>query len=148
MHIMDILEFKDEHFYLSNFYETPILYNGYYFTNNEAAFQAMKCPERIHEFCGLNPSKAKKLGRRVQLRHDWEFIKESVMYEICKQKFLQHPSLAKKLLTTGNGLLVEGNDWGDREWGVCGGRGNNKLGKILMTIRKELKDEEKNKAEN
>ena len=137
---MDILEFKNENFYLSNFYETPIYYKGHYFQNNEAAFQAMKCPERMHEFCELNPSMAKRLGRHVKLRPDWEFVKESVMYEVCKQKFLQHPSLAKKLLATGDGLLVEGNDWGDREWGVCNGDGNNKLGKILMSIRKELKE--------
>lgn len=136
---MDVLEFKDDYFYLSNFYETPIFYKGYYFRNNEAAFQGMKCPDRIEEFCQLNPSEAKRLGRKVILRPDWEFVKEAVMYEICKEKFLQHPSLAQKLLSTGDGLLVEGNSWGDREWGVCNGVGNNKLGKILMSIRNELK---------
>lgn len=137
---MDILEFKNEYFFLSNFYETPILCFGHYFANSEAAFQAMKCPERAKEFCGLNPSEAKKLGRHVKLRDDWETVKNAVMYEVCKQKFLQHPNLAKKLLATGDAKLVEGNDWGDRVWGVCNGEGENRLGRILMLIRSEFAD--------
>lgn len=137
---MDITEFEDKYFFLSNFYETPVLYRGYLFNNNEAAFQAMKCPEKAEYFVGLTPLQAKHLGRQVKLRADWEFVKEAIMYEICKQKFLQHPSLAKKLMATGNALLVEGNDWGDQEWGVCDGQGENKLGKILMTIRKEFNE--------
>ena len=29
--------------------------------------------------------------------------------------------------------------WGDRFWGVCSGRGQNMLGRILMEIRKDLR---------
>lgn len=137
---MDILEFKDDYYFLSNFYEKKVTYQGLTFRNNEAAFQAMKCPERMKEFCNLNPSAAKRLGRSVKLRTDWEEIKETIMYEICMAKFSQHPDLARKLIDTGDGLLVEGNFWGDRVWGVCDGTGNNKLGKILMKIRSKLKE--------
>ena len=46
---MDILEFKNEHFFLSNFYETPIFYKGHYFQNNEAAFQAIEMTTKYTE---------------------------------------------------------------------------------------------------
>ena len=36
-------------------------------------------------------------------------------------------------------LLEEGNTWGDRVWGVCQGQGENRLGKILMKVREELR---------
>lgn len=86
-----ISEFRGEYYFLSNFYLAPVTYNGMRFENNEAAFQAAKCPERMAEFCCLNPSEAKKLGRMVKLRGDWEAVKDTVMYEICKAKFSQNP---------------------------------------------------------
>ena len=129
--------------FLSNFYEAPVTYHGYQFSNNEAAFQAAKCPERMAEFCKLNPSAAKRLGRRVSLCPEWESIKDNVMYSICRAKFTQNPDLLKKLLDTGDAELVEGNTWGDKVWGVCNGEGENRLGKILMRIRSEIREEQK-----
>ncbi len=87
---VSISEFRGEYYFLSNFYSAPVTYNGMCFENNEAAFQAAKCPERMTEFCRLNPSEAKRLGRRVKLRGDWEAVKDTVMYEICKAKFSQN----------------------------------------------------------
>ena len=133
-----INEFRGQYFWLSNFYSAPVVYAGRRYPNNEAAFQAAKCPGMEDEFVDLNPSQAKRLGRRVPLRGDWEHVKDEVMYEICKQKFLQNPELLERLIATGDAKLVEGNDWGDRYWGVCGGVGRNKLGKILMELRVEL----------
>lgn len=61
------------------------------------------------------------------------------MYDICRAKFEQNADLRCKLLTTGDAMLVEGNTWGDTVWGVCQGKGENRLGKILMRVRKELR---------
>lgn len=61
------------------------------------------------------------------------------MYEICLAKFTQNENLKLKLLETEDAYLEEGNDWGDKEWGLVNGNGKNKLGKILMRIRDELK---------
>ena len=133
-----ISAFRGAYDFLSNFYPAPITYNGLVFQNNEAAFQVAKCPERSAEFCFLNPSEAKRLGRRVKLRNDWDQIKDMVMYEICKAKFRQNPDLAERLISTSNFELIEGNNWGDHIWGVCDGYGENRLGKILMRIREEL----------
>ena len=135
-----ISTFRDEYFFLSNFFAAPVAYQGLRFTNSEAAFQAAKCPSRMKEFCSLDPSTAKRLGRRVELRIDWEEAKFGVMYDICKAKFTQNPELGQKLLDTGDAELIEGNTWGDRIWGVCQGSGQNNLGKILMRIRSELRE--------
>ena len=133
-----ITEFNGEYFFLSNFFYQPVVYKGFCFKNNEAAFQSAKCPERVREFCNLSPSEAKRLGRRVKLREDWEHVKTSVMYEICKAKFTQSPILREKLIATGDAELIEGNYWNDTVWGMCNGIGENRLGKILMVIREEL----------
>lgn len=130
--------FRGEYAFLSNFYDCSISYNGHVYRNNEAAFQAQKDLSRSAEFTLLNPTMAKRLGRKVSLRSDWERVKLGIMEEIVRCKFTQHPELKVKLLATGERLLIEGNTWNDTFWGVCKGKGKNNLGKILMKIRKEL----------
>lgn len=142
-----IAEFAGEYDFLSNFYDAPVEYKGLRYKNNEAAFQGAKCPGRESEFTSLRPGQAKRLGRRLPLRADWEDVKEQVMYEVCKAKFTQNDDLRQRLLATGYSYLAEGNTWHDNEWGVCRCIscqdivGKNKLGKILMRIRSELADE-------
>ena len=132
--------------FLSNFYEVPILYNGILYNSTEAAFQAAKCKtdEERRKFIGLRPGAAKRLGRRVELRDDWEEIKDQVMYYVCKQKFTENEDLKIKLLQTGLEPIVEGITWGDTYWGKCKGVGQNKLGQTLMRIRNELYEREAN----
>mgnify|MGYP001461308949 CR=1 FL=1 len=138
---MRIDSFRNEYFFLSNFYEAPVTYDGLTYQNNEAAFQAQKCADSKDReaFTKLNPSEAKHEGRRVQLREDWEQIKVSVMADIVKAKFEQNSELAQKLLATGDAYLEEGNDWGDHIWGTVNGQGANCLGVILMEVRAKVK---------
>lgn len=137
-----ISSFRGEYFFLSNFYMAIVTYNGCTFTNSEAAFQAQKCtdPEAIKNFCYMSPSEAKKHGRRVILRKDWEDMKIDIMHKIVYAKFTQNPELKEKLLATGDSYLEEDNNWGDCFWGTVNGIGKNHLGKILMQVRKELRD--------
>lgn len=132
--------FRGEYAFLSNFYDAPVEYNGLSFRNSESAFQAQKTIDEIErvQFTSLDASNSKRLGRAVTLREDWEKVKIQVMYEICYAKFTQNPRLAEKLVATGDEVLVEGNTWNDKFWGVCNGEGMNHLGKILMAIRTEL----------
>ena len=139
-----ITDFHEEQYnYLSNFYEARVVYRGLSFGSNEAAFQAQKCmtEEEKVQFTEFSPGKSKGVGRRVQLRPDWEQVKIGIMEEIVRAKFTQHPELAAKLLATGDKVLVEGNHWGDTCWGVDTrtGQGENHLGIILMKIREELR---------
>ena len=131
--------FREEYFFLSNFYRCSVMYMGYEFTCAEAAFQAAKCPARAWEFLTLGPSEAKKLGRSVVLRYGWSYIKIAIMRRIIYSKFSQNRYLLEKLLSTGNAILIEGNDWGDTYWGQVNEEGENNLGKILMEVRAEMK---------
>ena len=88
------------------------------------------------------PGAAKAYGTRVKLRTDWEDVKLTVMYELLMLKF-EGTELREKLVGTGERELIEGNTWGDREWGAVweGGQwiGKNKLGVALMDVREALK---------
>lgn len=137
-----ISSFRDEYFFLSNFYPVEIKLDGIVYPNAESAFQAQKTldVEERRKFSMLkNPVQAKHLGRKVKLRDDWEEVKLDIMTEVVSQRFLQHPHLIEMLLQTGDEELIEGNKWGDRFWGVCKGKGENHLGKILMKIRDAYK---------
>ena len=137
--MIKIDDFRREYYFLSNFFERAVTYDGLAYDNNEDAFQAAKVfGEARNQFKHLKPGDAKRLGFKVALRPDWETEKDRIMYEICLAKFRQNPDLAERLIATGNAELIEGNTWNDKYWGVCYGKGQNKLGKILMRIREEL----------
>lgn len=135
-----IKEFRGKYYFLSNFSESKIELNGITFLNGEAAFHSFKDIQRQSEFSDLDPSLAKKKGRHVKLRGDWEEVKDDIMYQVVKAKFTQNEDLKQKLMSTGEEYLEEGNTWGDTYWGVCRGRGKNTLGKILMRVRDELSE--------
>lgn len=137
-----ISSFRNEYFFLSNFYNCEINYRGISYQNTEAAFQAQKTMDQNErrKFSTLNPSEAKRLGRHVKLRSDWEEVKEEEMYFIVLAKFMHYQSIRNKLMATWPAKLIEGNDWGDTCWGVCRGKGENRLGQILMDIRERLLD--------
>lgn len=135
--------FSEENAFLSNFYKSPVFYKGYTYSTVEHAFQAMKTTteqDRIHIASAATPGIAKRRGRLVKIRSDWEKVKDQIMYELVFAKFSQSEELKEKLLETGDQQLVEGNYWGDFYWGAdLNGVGQNKLGKILMRVREELK---------
>ena len=130
---------------LSNFWNSKITIERYTYKNVEAAFQSFKVfgDDRL-QFATLDPATAKKEGRRVALRSDWELIKDTVMYKCLKAKF-SNEDMKSYLLSTGDKQLVEGNWWHDNEWGDCNCDrckkriGENKLGNMLMKIREDLK---------
>ena len=137
-----INKFQGETRWLSNFEECNIEIEGKVYPTTEHAYQAFKTlNEEEHEKVRLaaTPGKAKRLGRKITLREDWEDVKDEVMYHVNWLKFL-NPELRMKLLETGDQELVEGNDWGDTYWGVCKGKGKNRLGEILMEIRHRIRN--------
>ena len=88
---------------------------------------------------------ARRAGKLVSLRHNWDAYKETAMLEVVRAKFVQNPDLAQKLLDTEDAELVEGNTWHDNFFGNCSCprcknvEGKNVLGKLLMFVRKEIK---------
>lgn len=144
-----IVEFDGQYDFLSNFYHSPFAHDGIAYPTNEHFFQAMKTldiDERKKIAAAETPGLAKRMGRNVQLRSDWEKVKVYYMELGLRLKFA-NKTLAEKLIATGDEELVEGNWWHDNTWGNChcpqcsrvGGR--NLLGMLLMELRKELQYE-------
>lgn len=142
-----ISNFTGPHFFLSNFYTSPITYESVVYASVEHAFQAAKALDpdtRASIQQAESPNQAKRLGRRAVLRADWEQVKVSIMEQILRQKF-KDAQLAEALLATGDEELLEGNTWDDRFWGAVYNdgtgqwEGQNHLGKLLMTLRQELR---------
>lgn len=136
-----IYEFRYEFGFLSNFYPAQVSLDGMGFPSVEHAYQAAKTldhGERSTIREAASPAEAKKMGRGLlHRRPDWEEAKETIMLDLLRQKFSNN-ALGERLLATGGAVLIEGNGWGDRYWGVSGGSGLNRLGILLMTVRQEL----------
>lgn len=134
--------FMGEYRWLSNFHKCSVEFEGSIYPSSENAYMASKTldKELRKAFLFIEPREAKRLGRQIPLREDWEDIKDIMMYRICWTKFNENSDLWTKLYDTEDAELIEGNTWGDVYWGVCGGVGKNMLGKILMEIRRELRD--------
>lgn len=115
------------------------MYEGILYPSSEHAYQAAKTTDHeIRKQClNMTCGQAKRWGRTIPLREDWEDIKLQVMYDICKIKFNSYPNLRKMLIETASHELIEGNTWGDRYWGQVNHVGENHLGKILMALRIE-----------
>lgn len=131
--------FRNEYDFLSNFYSCKITYEGITYKNAEAAFQAQKENRKTDRivYSFVDGRTAKKWGRKAKLKEDWNKVKDNIMYEIVKNKFLQNEELKIKLKNIKE-EIVEENYWNDKYWGVCNGIGENKLGKILEKVKKEI----------
>ena len=139
--INTIDSFNKEYFFLSNFKLCEVIYEDEKYKSVEHAYVAAKTTDLVIREIVRNldtPADAKKYGRQITLRDDWDKIKLNAMESLLRQKFKKGSELAKKLIDTWGYDLVEGNTWGDTFWGICGGKGKNYLGKILMRIRGEL----------
>ena len=142
-----ISSFSGGYSFLGNFYPCEIKYEGIDYPSSEHAFQAAKThnmDERRKISYASSAGKAKRMGRKLVIRRDWDHVRIGIMEAILRIKFAD-PELKRLLLQTDSEELVEGNTWGDRFWGVCDGEGENHLGKLLMKIRAEIKNEESRK---
>jgi ribA/ribD-fused uncharacterized protein len=144
-------QFVDEYKFLSSFYPAPIEVGGILYPTVEHAFQALKYVNvnvkaqnqwRMSVSLIDLPGLAKKAGRGCQLRPGWDDgLADKIMFRLVLRKFKSCLYLKRRLLATEDAELIEGNWWGDTTWGVNikTGRGQNKLGKILMRVRRILK---------
>lgn len=135
--------------FLSNFHPWQADWDGVVYPTAEHAFQAAKTLDKMDQaaiYSAKSPVLAKRLGRRVQLRDDWDEFRLEAMEHIVRSKFSNlFGEREIYLLSTNGHELVEGNYWHDQFWGDCTCRrrfckepGENNLGKILMKVREEL----------
>lgn len=135
---------KGEHGGFSNFSPHPFELDGLRWLTSEHFFQAQKFEDQEYREkirATASPMIAARLGRsrQVKLRNDWEDVKDEVMLRAVRAKFSAHAALRDELLATGDEEIIE-QTTRDKYWG-CGsdGQGLNKLGLILMAVRKELR---------
>lgn len=109
------------------------------FHTSEAAIQAYKCPtdeEYVHrQQTTMSPVVSKIMGRKITMRADWGSISSTLMYNVLKAKFDQHPDIKKALLNTRLCPIIQ-HTRGDNYWGDGGdGTGFNILGNQLTKLR-------------
>ncbi len=108
-------KFAGEYRFLSNFSPGQIEYEGEVYLTSEHLYQALKTlnPEE-QKFVRIapTPGEAKRRGKKITLREDWDQVKDEIMRTVLDLKFSQNPDLMEKLLATGDQELIEGNNWG------------------------------------
>ncbi len=143
--------FRGEYAFLSNFFpvEGGVEYEGVMYPTVENAFQAAKTlnVEERRPFETVPPALAKRMGKKVELRPNWDYERVQIMKQLVRGKFTNQ-ALGEALANTGDEELVEGNTWHDNYWGncTCGkrrtcGTGLNWLGRILMAERRAIQAE-------
>ena len=146
MNVID--SFTGDNIIYSNFYPVIVYLEGIAFSTVEHAFQASKSTEHFFRklISALPADKAglaKKRGRTIKLRPNWDEIKINIMLELLCQKFNQEP-FKTKLLSTEDAEIIEGNTWDDNFWGDCtcyecrGIEGQNWLGILIMDVRSQI----------
>lgn len=131
--------FQGEYRFLSNFWPAVVVLEGVAYPSVEHAYVAAKTLDAVarRDIPNMAAGAAKRYGRKLRIRSDWNEVRVSLMENFVHQKFAA-PDLAARLIATAPAKLIEGNTWGDTFWGVCGGKGENNLGKILMQVRGQL----------
>lgn len=135
-----IFGFYGEYRFLSNFWPVVVTLDCQRYPSVEHAYQAAKCLDvesRVAIQAAATASVAKRMGRFMKMRPDWDEVKVSIMEDLLLQKFTQEP-FKSKLLLTSERYIEETNTWNDTFWGVCNGKGQNVLGNLIMKIRKKL----------
>lgn len=136
--------------FLSNFWPCSIQFDGIVWLSSEHLYQALKAKyahsDKLYESIknASTAAETKVLGKKVKLdetaQKTWELCKEVVMIDVVRLKFNQNTGLKEALLATNGFELVEFAPWCDRFWGVDKNMiGENRMGKILMKVREELK---------
>lgn len=148
----------EENGYLSNWYLSEFIIDDITFSSMEQymmyekaiLFHDQETAEKILQTD--NVAEIKALGRTVQNFDDtvWGQSREEIVYKGVYEKFRQNPELRKRLERTGEEVIAE-CAVKDRIWGIglsmkdedrfCVDRwkGQNLLGKILMDVRKDIK---------
>ena len=144
-----IKQFQGEYRFLSNFYPSMFTLKEISYPTVEHYYQSNKADRESDRKLILEcktPGQAKRLGSVVKLISIWDEVKDLVMETGVRAKFLQNTDLKYRLLNTKNYIIVEGNYWHDNYWGTCycnkcknNITAKNKLGRILMDLRNDLK---------
>lgn len=141
----------------SQWYNVPMVINNKKFSSCEQWMMYSKAnyfndEESVLKILNTDdPKKIKQYGREVKNYDDakWLQVCDDIVYNGNYAKFSQNLELQKKLLATGNKIIAEGAVY-DPRWGTglsiedtinspMNEWGQNRLGRILMDVRKSLR---------
>lgn len=139
-----ITSFKGDYDFLSNDFVCPFKYGGLEYSNVEAAFIASRSSNegQKRKISKLSAGNARKKRNKIEEDPEWYDNRDTILYDILKAKFEQNEPLKNKLIKTSTAKLVNTVSYNDIEYGVYMGKGKNKLGKLLMELRKNLLSKE------
>ena len=137
-----------ERAWFSNFkaFEVPMSYQGMTFNTPEHFYMAMKTTEIVlrRKISNLpTPAQAKKFGRTLQLRPDWNEYRLDIMEYALRYKFGPGTKWLERLRRE-NGPFIELNYWHDNFWGHCicnkckAKIHHNHLGKLIDKLQAEF----------
>ena len=149
----------EENGYLSNWYASSFTVDGIVYSSMEQYMMHKKAvyfgdKENAARILAMDEvSKIKKFGRLVSPYHDhdWNGVRQIIVYEGLLAKFSQNAELKEKLEATGDAVLAE-CAVKDRIWGIglsmndpnrlkkSEWRGKNLLGYALMMVREKLRE--------
>ena len=144
----EVIGFYPREFYpFDNFSSFKVEWNGYLFSSVEEAYQAAsfmgsdeELVEKIKKSHSADEAQRIAYANRDKRREDWDDVKISIMEELLRLKIEQNPYVKKKLLQTGDYMIVEDSPKDDL-WGWGPNRnGQNNLGKLWMKLREGLKN--------
>lgn len=146
--INEVIGFYPREFYpLDNFSSFKVEWNGYLYSSLEEAFQSRlflpnhpEISEQIKNSYSAHEAQKIMLNNidKVEYSNDEQIL---IMEELLRLKIEQNPYVKKKLLQTGNYLIVEDSPKDDF-WGWGPNRdGSNQLGKLWMKLREELRNQ-------
>ena len=139
--------------YLANYSEYGFYKDNNYYKTVEHYYQSEKfnnkeLKEKI--ISSKTPKEASNIGRDKNNKRidNFKNIKDNVMYEGCLLKFRQNKDIRSKLIETRNKEIRE-MTIDEYYWGVGKNlTGQNKIGKILMKVRDQVKEDIINKIMN
>lgn len=131
--------------WLSNFYHCYVAYKGEAYKSVEHAYQAQKATNRFDGdwiASASGAAEAQRRGRSIKPRPGFDSFKERLMLKLLWSKFYNDHELRQKLIATWPHELIHGNTHHDEFWGVNRrtGKGDNRLGKLLMLLRDKIRD--------
>lgn len=138
--------YEQDCYVLSNFSAFTLQWGGEDFDTAEAAYHWEKFPthpeiqKQIRDARSAHEAYQIAAKNKAHRRPDWDLVKVGIMKEILRAKVDQHEYVRRKLLETGDRILIE-DSWRDDFWGWGPNRrGQNILGRLWMEIRTELQN--------
>lgn len=148
MSIDKISLFAGKYNFLSNDHICLVYHDGYLFNSVTHAFQAARAQNqetkerisKIHDFDIMY-----EIAETIEDPANWAKFRSKTMEVLIRDKFRRNPQLRQRLSETAPAIIQ--NTYDDTEnrnnlyWGIVDGRGENVIGKILMKIRDDIKND-------